>query len=867
MKTKIIFFVISLFIVECIYSQKGFRNNGAKIIIGSGTKVLITGGADGNYTNNTIGVSHGNIDLEGTLQLEGSFNNNATGSTGFINMNTTGTVVFSGTSQQSIGGTSSSIFENVTLDNNTGIAINNGAQVNNVLSLTNGAVYLGNNNLTIGGSGTISAVSFNNTRMIVENGTGELRKIYTGNGSFNFPIGDNTVSNEYSPVSCVLNSNSGLVNAYISAKVIDAKHVNNTSNNDYITRYWTLTATGITSPDFSAAFTYADGDIVGTEANIYGVKYEGANRIVFSPVTPANNQFSINNQTAFGDFTGEDGTAPVLVITSPTAGTQVTGSETISFTNSEPTNPQVSVDNTNWTTATNGTTVLSDIPQFAGLSNGVFTLYLRDIDAAGNEGATSISLDKQTTTPPAPLVTLLSAVSSPTNQSSFGLTITFNMAVTGFELSDINIVNGVASNLQTSNNTVFTALIAPQSEGDVVISIPADAAISGQGVGNVASAPLTIVYDITAPVVAITNPPANAYVNGSEVIEFTDSENTNPQVSVDNSNWTSITSGVTTLSAIPQFASLPEASFTLYLRDIDLAGNLGVTTRTLNKNTTAPLVNVTAPQSTNQSPFEVNIIFTTAMTGFDNPATDITVTNGSASNIQTIDNITFTVDITPVTEGSVTIGIPAGAAVSVSGGVANLQSPVYTVVYDITAPTVAISSTEPNPTTHTSFDITLQFSDAVSGLNNLTSDFVLSNCYLSNLTTTDSITFTVTVNASDTGALSVQVNAGAVTDAAGNSNTASNVYANNYQVGIESNIEIEKSIIVYAADDIIYIKTKKIIEKGIIQVYNMNGQMVMEKKIIPATMNIIPVNYDKKYYFVKIISGNQQFISSPVYVY
>lgn len=839
MKNRIIFLVISLLIVECIYSQKGFRNNGAKIIVGLGTKVLITGGNDGNYTSNTSGANHGRMDLDGTLQLEGSFNNNATGSTGFINMNSTGTVVFSGTSQQSIGGASPIVFENITLNNNSGLSFSNAVQINNVLNLTNGVVYLGNNNLTIAGNGTISGGTFNNSRMIILNGTGELRKVITGNGSFTFPIGENTGTMEYSPVMCVLNSNNGLNSAYIAAKVVDNKHPNNTSLNDYLTRYWTLTSSGITNPNYNATFVYVDADIVGTEANIYGIKYEGLNRTVFSPVIPANNQFNMSNQTLFGDFTGEDGTPPALAITSPAVGAQVVGSEAISFTNSEPTNPQVSVDNANWTTAISGTTVLSDIPQFAGLANGEFILYLRDIDAAGNLGSATASLDKQTTTPPAPLVSLLSAVSSPTNQSSFGLTITFTMAVTGFDLSDINVVNGNASNLQTSNNTVFTATIAPQLEGNVVIIIPANAAISGQGIGNVASSPLTIVYDITAPVVTINSPAANAYVSGSETIVFTNSESTNPQMSVDNSNWTNATSGVTILNNIPQFVSLPEASFTLYLRDIDLAGNLGVTTRVLNKNTTAPLVNVVAPQSTNQSPFNINIVFTTAMTGFDNPATDITVTNGSASNIQTSDNITFTVDITPVSEGNVNISIPAGVAVSVSGGVANLQSSVSMVVYDVTAPTVTVTSLEPSPTNNASFNVTLQFSERVSGLNNLTSDFAVTNCYLSSLVTSDSTTFTVTVNATDTGALSIQVNNGAATDAAGNNNSASNVYSNNYQVGIKHMSQIADNIKIYSSNGLIFVNFKGNIPDGNIIVTNLNGQRILNQPINQKSSHIL----------------------------
>ena len=86
---------------------------------------------------------------------------------------------------------------------------------------------------------------------------------------------------------------------------------------------------------------------------------------------------------------GAIGVAPVVDITSPLTTEKKNASAIITFTNDSDTTPfdgECSVDNLAWTLCTTGITTLGDIPQFAGLVQGAFTLYLRDADAAGNSG-------------------------------------------------------------------------------------------------------------------------------------------------------------------------------------------------------------------------------------------------------------------------------------------------------------------------------------------------------------------------------------------------------------------------------------------------------------------------------------------------
>jgi hypothetical protein len=171
------------------------------------------------------------------------------------------------------------------------------------LTLTDGLMSLGSNHLTLGASSTISGTP-SATKMIVAEGTGELRKTYTSTGSFTFPVGDNTGTAEYSPVT--LNFTSGsFSSAYAAVRLANEKHSSNTATTNYLNRWWKVTQSGITSFSCNATFTYADGDIVGTESSIYGGKNDGGSTWTGLGLVDAdNNRFTGNALTSFSDFSG-----------------------------------------------------------------------------------------------------------------------------------------------------------------------------------------------------------------------------------------------------------------------------------------------------------------------------------------------------------------------------------------------------------------------------------------------------------------------------------------------------------------------------------------------------------------------------------
>lgn len=111
MKFKLLSLIYFLVLSLSAFSQ--FLVNQGQITLPSGYLVIL-----GTYQNQ----SSGNVILDGTLKLTGNWTNNAS-NTGMSATNGIGTVVFNGSSLQTIGGTSTSLF------NFEGITINTGASV------------------------------------------------------------------------------------------------------------------------------------------------------------------------------------------------------------------------------------------------------------------------------------------------------------------------------------------------------------------------------------------------------------------------------------------------------------------------------------------------------------------------------------------------------------------------------------------------------------------------------------------------------------------------------------------------------------------------------------------------------------------
>jgi len=308
-----------------------------------------------NVTGNLSGT--GIIDMSAgsfahVLNLGGSTNNIGTLTTGpaasVVNYNRAGDqTLFASPNYRSLtfsGGGLKTLQGNITLAN--------------ALTLTSGLVVLGNHNLTVGQSGTSSAGGV--TNMVVANGAGEMRKTFpAGASTFTFAIGDNSVSNDYSPTTITYTANSTI--RTIGVRVTDDQHPNDGTVTDYISRYWTFTDNQVGTYTYNLSFNYstvAPTDLVGLHANLRVNRWDGVlwTQYTTAGASPTISASALNETIAplnNSSFTGRVN-VPVYTWnqTGATADYQVASNWTPSRLSPQPTDI-IQFDNNGTTTATN----------------------------------------------------------------------------------------------------------------------------------------------------------------------------------------------------------------------------------------------------------------------------------------------------------------------------------------------------------------------------------------------------------------------------------------------------------------------------------------------------------------------------------
>ncbi|MBC5772968.1 gliding motility-associated C-terminal domain-containing protein [Pontibacter sp. KCTC 32443] len=175
----------------------------------------------------------------------------------------------------------------------------------------------------------------------------------------------------------------------------------------------------------------------------------------------------------------------------------------------------------------------------------------------------------------------------------------------------------------------------------------------------------------------------------------------------------------------------------------------------------------TAASPTN-APFDIKISFNEPVYGL--ALADFTVTNGNASNLVTIDAATYTVKITPTTDGKVTAQLSAGKVMDLAGN-SNTASSVLEVTVDITKPTVALN-TDAAAVVNTAFEVTINFNEEVTGFE--VNDVTVSNGTASGFTKVNDTNYSVLIQPTAQGEVSVSIAADKAQDAAKNGNQQSN---------------------------------------------------------------------------------------------
>src|SRR5574342_448131 len=270
------------------------------------------------------------------------------------------------------------------------------------------------------------------------------------------------------------------------------------------------------------------------------------------------------------------------------------------------------------------------------------TNYNFKVSAINAKGVGPASNEKQGTTLAKPAVTLSSTVSDPTNISPMPVTATFSESVTGFELGDITVTNGAATNFVNVTAAVYTFDVTPGSQGLVSVDIPADSASDIVGGGNTAATTLSRTYDSISPDTTITSAPSNPTSNTSASFSFTSTEAGTFECQLDASGFTACTT--------PKlYSSLTQGSYAFQVRAIDTAGNIDPTpaTYTWTIDSTAPVITLIG-----SSPLDVelgSVYLDAGATALDNLDGDITgsiVVGGDIVDTSTVGTYTITYDVT-----------------------------------------------------------------------------------------------------------------------------------------------------------------------------------------------------------------------------
>jgi hypothetical protein len=249
-------------------------------------------------THSLAPASGGSVNNSGTIILNGDLMNQNSSQSNLG----PGTFQFTGTTLQTISGPN--LMTNVLVNNSAGLSIAGNTEIDGVLTLTSGLVTLGSNNLLLGPSATISGTP-SATNMIVATGSGQLQKNFTGAGSFTFPVGD--AGPHYSPVTLNFISATFGGGAYAGVNLVNAKYPDANITGDYLNRYWTVSATGITNYNCNAVFYYTLSDVVGTEGNIYCLDIAPPPVITYSVANTGNHSLTATGLINFGSFTGGHG--------------------------------------------------------------------------------------------------------------------------------------------------------------------------------------------------------------------------------------------------------------------------------------------------------------------------------------------------------------------------------------------------------------------------------------------------------------------------------------------------------------------------------------------------------------------------------
>ena len=219
---------------------------------------------------------------------------------------------------------------------------------------------------------------------------------------------------------------------------------------------------------------------------------------------------------------------------------------------------------------------------------------------------------------------------------------------------------------------------------------------------------------------------------------------------------------------------VPSSSTAIY----DSADNAASTSQSNNTVTlvdslspTMTITSVTVSDGATSNDATLALTFTSSEATSDFAVGDITISGGALSSFATTSSTVYTAIFTPSGDGAATIDV-AGSAFTDSVGNNNTAATQFNWTYDSTSPTMTITSAEmTDGGASDNATLALTFTSSEATTNFSLSDIAVTNATLTSFSATSSTIYTATLTPTGEGAVTVDVTAGAFTDAASNNNT------------------------------------------------------------------------------------------------
>jgi hypothetical protein len=479
-----------------------------------------------------------------------------------------------------------------------------------------------------------------------------------------------------------------------------------TSGSTYSTANPALTLGG-TATDNVAVTQVTWTNSRGGSGTANGTTTWTASGIVLQPGT---NALTVAAQDAAGNIgtasitVSFDATPPVVAVTSPTAGSTYSTSNS-ALTLAGTASDNIAVTQVTWTNSRGGTGTASGTTSWTAggiiLQPGTNMLTVTARDAAGNIATTTLPVTFSDTTPPTV------AITSPTAGSTYSTSIS-SLTLGGTAADDVGVSQVTWANNRGGGGTAsgtmsWTASGIVLQPGTNVLTVTAR-----DGAANIATASLTVTFnDTTPPTIAITSPTAGSTYSTS-ISSLTLGGVAADNVAVSQVTWANNRGGSGTASGTTSWTAsgiiLQPGANVLTVTAWDAASNTAVASLTITvSDTTPPTVAITSPTAGSTYSTSISSLTLAGTAADDVGVTQVTWTNSRGGSGTTSGTTSWMAGGITLQPGTNVLTVTAQDAASNSA-----TASVTVTLLDTTAP--AVSITAPTPGSPVSGTITVSAS-------------------------------------------------------------------------------------------------------------------------------------------------------------